>query len=142
MTTTDKTLPSRFMVNNDVKDVMTILSLHNRDITKKELITLMYTNICRCIFDGLLSNAIGILAYNRNPKHLEILLLYAHPEYNTKFILSQFINELKDKIRESRRKKLLFWVSDIDLETQLLLQDNEFKAVKVKDDVYLMEYIL
>lgn len=130
------------MVNHDIKDVMRILYLNDSDITKKELIALMNKNTCKCIFDGVLSNVIGILAYNRYPKHIEILLLYAHPEYNTKFIFSQFIDELKGRIREANQKKLLFWVPDTDLETQLFLQDNKFKAVKVEDDVYLMEYIL
>lgn len=130
------------MVNNDVRGVMRILYLHDSDITKKEMIAFLHKYVCRCIFDGAVGEPIGILAYQSYPKHIEILLLHAHPEYNTKFILSQFMYELKNKLETGRKEKLLFWVPDTDLETQLFLQDDEFKAVKVEDDVYLMEYVL
>ncbi len=137
----DKTLPVRFMVNSDVKNIMHILYLHDNPMTKKELIHMMNAEICRCIFDGACGNPIGIIGYHNYPKHIEILLLYAHPEYNTKFILTQFITELKERMNRGKKNKLLFWVPDTDLETQLFLQDNEFEATKVQDNEYLMEYI-
>ncbi len=136
---TDKTLPVRFMVNNDVKHVMHILHLNDVVMTKKELVQTMNQDICRCIFDGPVGIPIGLLTYHRYPKHIEILHLYAHLEYNAKFIFSQFIDELKERIGRAKKDKLLFWVYDGDLELQLFLQDNGFRATKVKDDEYLME---
>ena len=135
-------LVSRFMTNSDVIEAMAIFFLNDHSITKKELISMINEDIFRCTLHGTFGPIVGIVCYQRQPKYIEILLLYSHPEYNTKFIFGEILHELKVKLDIKMRTTLCFWVPDDSLETQLLLQENGFVAVEVHEDKYLMEYKL
>ena len=139
MKTLIEDIPIRWMVLADKKDVLNILFLNDDYTDKKELVSLMHKYTFRCAYAGIHGRAIGVMAYRITSPHIEMIMLYAHPEYDVEAVMNSLLAKLTEKFATGAAKKLFFWVPEVDLNTQLFLKHNGFFATKVKDDEYLME---
>jgi ribosomal protein S18 acetylase RimI-like enzyme len=74
---------------------------------------------------------VGFMVYRIWPRHIEILFLMVHPDWQKGQIGTQMIHKLQEKLSSRRRNKLTALVSEDMTGGHLFLQKMGFRANKV-----------
>ena len=74
--------------------------------------------------------------YRSQSRPIEILNIAVDPEFRRMMVGTSMIEKLKSKLSWQRRRKLMTWVSETNLEAQVWLRSNGFLCVKVEKGRY------
>jgi len=145
-----KDLKIRWMVKSDFYDVVHIDSLsYSFFWDYKKIFSIMTKNNSL----GLVAEKNGIiiayLIYESKMKSFSCSRLAVHPDHRRKGIGSDILNSIIFRMKKNKINKIDFLINEYNLEAQLFLKYNEFKAIDiiknkysdVKEDAYLMRIV-
>lgn len=79
---------------------------------------------------------VGYMVYELHEKHLRILNLAVHPEFQSRGIGTELVEKLKRKLSSLRREHLAVSVRESNLAAQKFFQAMGFKACRVRRGFY------
>lgn len=146
---TRERLHVRWMIRNDVPQVLALEMGMRKALSEEALMRFMRTQtaigmVAERVSEGKI---LGVLLYELKKHHLFIARLNASWD-DADEVVTEFLSRLKTKLTAGRRWRIEILTHEADLEAQLLLRANKFRATKVMrnhfddGDAYRFEYLL
>ena len=135
----------RWMVRNDLPDVLNIEHFNRESWLEKDFITYLRERNHIAMVAEYKNKVVGFMVYELDSTVIHIEKLAVHPEFRRKGVGSQIIAKLLAKLG-GKRKAIDLVVHERNVNLQLFLKSNGFKAVDIihgyfdKEDGYLMNF--
>jgi ribosomal-protein-alanine N-acetyltransferase len=140
---TQRGIHMRWMIRRDIPQVLEIESKSfNEPWTEENFLEVLRLRNCIGMVIEYEGEVIGFILYELHDhstipgRPIEILNIAVHPEYRRMMIGTAMIEKLKSKLSFQRRRKLIAWISDANLEAQVWLRSNGFLCTKIAKERY------
>lgn len=117
----------------------------NEDIkifTKKELIKLIESPTVQCYVAEEGNYIVGYMLYTWTKTYYNIITLKTLPAYFYKSHETELLNKLKDRLIDSSRNRIVFYVPTNDTHMSNVLAVNKFRAFGESDGYLCFKYCL
>jgi ribosomal-protein-alanine N-acetyltransferase len=140
---TQRGIHMRWMIRRDLPQVLEIeWKSFDEPWTEENFIEVLRMRNCIGMVMEYEEQVIGFVLYELHDhstipgRPIEILNIAVDPEFRRMMIGTAMIEKLKSKLSYQRRRKLIAWISDVNLEAQVWLRSNGFLCTKIAKERY------
>jgi ribosomal-protein-alanine N-acetyltransferase len=141
----------RWMIRRDMREVLAIESgSQERPWCEEEFLARLRQRNCIGMVAEHNEKVIGFMVYELHKGRLELINMAVDPGQFRRWVGTQMINRLKEKLSSHRRREIVAAVRETNLDMQLFLRSQGFLARKVHrryfgdtdEDAFVMSFEL
>lgn len=139
----------RWMIRQDMAEVLQIeKQSFEFPWTQQDFIRCQRNRNCIGMVSERHGRVVGYMVYELHPQRLQVLSLAVHPDHRRSGVGHAMIDKLVSKLAFARRNRITLEVRESNLDAQLFLKQQGFRAVGVlkgfyeetNEDAYTMVY--